>query len=67
MAMDTAGGLGGVLASVSLGHREPPRHRLVALWIGWGLSGVGVLGLGLVPNLWLVLQQQSVILLGVAS
>ena len=48
-----AGGLGGVLASVLLGHREPPRHRLVALWIGWGLSGVGVLGLGLVPNLWL--------------
>ncbi len=48
-----AGGLGGVLASVLLGHRNPPRHRLLALWIGWGLSGVGVLGLGLVPNLWL--------------
>jgi MFS family permease len=48
-----AGGLGGVLASVLLGNREPPRHRLLALWIGWGLSGVGVLGLGLVPNLWL--------------
>ena len=48
-----AGGLGGVLASVLLGHREPPRHRLLALWTGWGLSGAGVLGLGLVPNLWL--------------
>jgi Transmembrane secretion effector len=48
-----AGGLGGVLASVLLGHRDPPRHRLVALWVGWGLSGIGVLGLGLVPNLWL--------------
>jgi len=48
-----AGGLGGVLASVLLGHRDPPRHRLLALWIGWGLSGAGVLGLGLVPNLWL--------------
>jgi MFS family permease len=48
-----AGGLGGVLASVLLGHRDPPRHRLIALWVGWGLSGVGVLGLGLVPNLWL--------------
>ncbi|MCW2929138.1 MAG: major facilitator superfamily 1 [Actinomycetia bacterium] len=47
------GGLGGVLASVLLGHRDPPRHRLVALWAGWGLSGIGVLGLGLVPNLWL--------------
>jgi predicted MFS family arabinose efflux permease len=48
-----AGGLGGVLASVLLGHRDPPRRRLLALWIGWGLSGAGVLGLGLVPNLWL--------------
>jgi len=48
-----AGGLGGLLASVLLGHRNPPRHRLVALWAGWGLSGIGVLGLGLVPNLWL--------------
>jgi hypothetical protein len=48
-----AGGLGGVLASVLLGHRDPPRRRLVALWTGWGLSGAGVLGLGLVPNLWL--------------
>lgn len=48
-----AGGLGGVLASVLLGHRDPPRHRLVALWAGWGLSGIGVLGLGLVPDLWL--------------
>ncbi len=48
-----AGGLGGVLASVLLGHRGPPRHRLVALWVGWGLSGIGVLGLGLVPSLWL--------------
>jgi MFS transporter, DHA3 family, tetracycline resistance protein len=48
-----SGGLGGVLASVLLGQREPPRRRLVALWAGWGLSGAGVLGLGLVPNLWL--------------
>ena len=30
-----------------------PQNRLVHLWIGWGLSGVGVLGLGLVPDLWL--------------
>lgn len=48
-----AGGLGGVLASVLLGHRGSPRRRLVALWVGWGLSGIGVLGLGLAPNLWL--------------
>ena len=31
----------------------PPRRRLVHLWIGWGLSGVGVLGLGFVPDVWL--------------
>jgi DHA3 family tetracycline resistance protein-like MFS transporter len=48
-----AGGLGGVVASVVLGNREPPHRRLVHLWLGWGLSGVGVLGLGLVPDVWL--------------
>jgi len=48
-----AGGLGGLAATVLAGRRAPPRSRLVHLWIGWGLSGIGVLGLGLVPNLWL--------------
>jgi DHA3 family tetracycline resistance protein-like MFS transporter len=48
-----AGGLGGLAATVLAGRRTPPRSRLVHLWIGWGLSGIGVLGLGLVPNLWL--------------
>lgn len=48
-----AGGLGGLAASLVLGHRDPPRHRLVHLWLGWGLSGVGVLGLGFAPNVWL--------------
>jgi MFS family permease len=48
-----AGGLGGLVATVLAGRREPPRRRLVHLWTGWGLSGVGVLGLGLVPDLWL--------------
>lgn len=48
-----AGGLGGLLATVLTGRREPPRRRLVHLWIGWGLSGAGVLGLGFVPDVWL--------------
>jgi MFS family permease len=48
-----AGGLGGLAASVVLGSRDPPRHRLVHLWLGWGLSGLGVLGLGFAPDLWL--------------
>lgn len=48
-----AGGLGGLAATVIAGRRAAPRSRLVHLWIGWGLSGLGVLGLGLVPNLWL--------------
>lgn len=48
-----AGGLGGATAAVVSGHRAPPRRRLVHLWVGWGLSGVGVLGLGFVPDLWL--------------
>ncbi len=48
-----SGGLGGLVATVIAGRRKPPRHRLVHLWVGWGLSGVGVLGLGFVPDLWL--------------
>jgi hypothetical protein len=48
-----AGGLGGATATVIAGRRRPPRRRLVHLWLGWGLSGVGVLGLGFVPDLWL--------------
>jgi MFS family permease len=48
-----AGGLGGATATVIAGRRRPPRRRLVHLWVGWGLSGVGVLGLGFVPDLWL--------------
>lgn len=48
-----AGGLGGVTASVVLGHRGTPRNRVVHLWLGWGLSGFGVLGLGLAPDVWL--------------
>lgn len=48
-----AGGVGGLAATVFAGRREPPRSRLVHLWIGWGLSGIGVLGLGLVPDVWL--------------
>jgi hypothetical protein len=48
-----AGGLGGATASVLSGRRAPPRRRLVHLWLGWGLSGIGVLGLGFVPDVWL--------------
>jgi MFS family permease len=48
-----AGGLGGLAASVLLGSRDPPRRRLVHLWLGWGLSGLGVLGLGFAPDIWL--------------
>ena len=48
-----AGGLGGIAASLLLGHRGTPRRMVVHLWMGWGLSGLAVLGLGLVPDIWL--------------
>ncbi len=48
-----AGGLGGLAASLLLGHRGAPRRRIVHLWLGWGLSGAGVVGLGFVPGVWL--------------
>ena len=48
-----AGGLGGIAASLLLGHRGAPRRMVVHLWMGWGLSGLAVLGLGLVPDIWL--------------
>jgi hypothetical protein len=48
-----AGGLGGIAASLLLGHRGAPRRMVVHLWLGWGLSGFGVLALGFVPDVWL--------------
>jgi len=48
-----AGGVGGIAASLLLGHRGAPRRMVVHLWMGWGLSGLAVLGLGLVPDIWL--------------
>ena len=48
-----AGGAGEVAASLLVGHRGPPRRRVLHLWLGWGLSGLGVLGLGFVPDVWL--------------
>jgi DHA3 family tetracycline resistance protein-like MFS transporter len=47
------GGLGGLTATVLAGRRPPPRSLLVHLWLGWGLSGLAVVGLGLVPEVWL--------------
>jgi transmembrane secretion effector len=48
-----AGGLGGIAASVLLGHRGAPGRKVLHLWLGWGLSGIGVVGLGFVPDVWL--------------
>jgi MFS family permease len=47
-----SGGLGGMIAALTVGHLGAPRHRVAFIWLGWGLSGVGVLGLGLAPDVW---------------
>lgn len=47
-----SGGLGGLIVALIVGHLGAPRHRVIAIWLGWGLSGVGVLGLGLAPDVW---------------
>ena len=46
------GGAGGLTASLVLGRLGAPRWRITFLWLGWGLAGLCVLGLGLSPDVW---------------
>jgi hypothetical protein len=46
------GGFGGLSASLVLGHLGSPRRRITFLWLGWGLTGLPLIGLGLAPDIW---------------
>ena len=48
----TTGGAGGLTASLILGRLGVPRWRITFLWLGWGLAGLCVAGLGLAPDVW---------------
>jgi MFS family permease len=48
-----AGGLGGTLTSVVVGRLGAPRRRVTFMWLGWGLTGFAVIGLGVAPDVWL--------------
>ena len=69
--MYAATGAGGILASIYAARRPPPRHRVAAIWVGWGrprrrcagpgplaLAGRPVLGTGLVRD---HLRQRAVV------
>ena len=46
-------GVGGLIASVVAGRLGAPRRPLTVIWVGWGLAGVAVAGLGLAPDAWM--------------
>jgi MFS family permease len=48
-----AGGLGGIVVSLLVVRLGAPRHRITAMWVGWGIAAVGVIGLAVAPNIWL--------------
>ncbi len=48
-----AGGAGGIAVSLLVLRRGAPRHRITAMWVGWGIAAVGVVGLAVSPDVWL--------------
>jgi MFS family permease len=48
-----AGGLGGIVVSLLVVRLGAPRRRITAMWVGWGIASVGVVGLAVAPDIWL--------------
>jgi MFS family permease len=48
-----AGGVGGIAVSLLVVRRGAPRRRITAMWVGWGIAAVGVVGLAVSPDVWL--------------
>jgi MFS family permease len=47
-----AGGVGGIAVSLVVVRRGAPRRRITAMWVGWGIAAVGVVGLAVSPDVW---------------
>jgi MFS family permease len=47
-----AAGAGGAIASVIAARMGAPRRRMTVMWLGWGVAGLAVAGLGLAPSAW---------------
>jgi DHA3 family tetracycline resistance protein-like MFS transporter len=45
-----AGGAAGVVASLVVAHLGAPRHRIVVMWIAYGLSGAAIAAMAFAPN-----------------
>jgi MFS family permease len=48
------GGVGGVLASITVGRVETPRHQVTALWLAYAAAAIPVCVMALSSSLWLV-------------
>jgi MFS family permease len=47
-----AGGLGGLVMTLLVARFGSPRLRITTMWCGWAVSGAGIIGLGVAPNVW---------------
>jgi MFS family permease len=58
----TAGGVGGIMASLLIGQLGLPRRRLPAMYACWTLGAVGLAAFGLATNVWQLFLIQLVIM-----
>jgi predicted MFS family arabinose efflux permease len=47
-----AGGVGGGATAVLVAKFGAPRLRITWMWVGWAVSGAGIVGLAVAPNVW---------------
>jgi len=59
-----AGGVGAILASVTLGQRGLPRRPLTVMYLTWALASLGLVGYALAGSLWQVMLVSLVSIAG---